>query len=154
VDWRSGHREAGLLGMRRGAALFQENSVGIFFPFVKTLLAEAEAEAGETEAALATIDQAIVESAQASRGQLYICRAGATDRHITRSGTGPRLPPRGLAPISIPLAGRSPKNGIVMSDRACGPLGGSLAKAMKKISYDGYRFPPEIIQQAIWRRRP
>jgi putative transposase len=37
-----------------------------------------------------------------------------------------------------------------MSDRACGPLGGSLAKAMKKISYDGYRFPPEIIQQAIW----
>jgi hypothetical protein len=25
-----------------------------------------------------------------------------------------------------------------------------LAKAMRKISYDGYRFPPEIIQQAIW----
>jgi putative transposase len=21
---------------------------------------------------------------------------------------------------------------------------------MKKISYDGYRFPPEIIQRAIW----
>ena len=40
--------------------------------------------------------------------------------------------------------------GIVMSDRACGPVGGSLAKAMQKISYDGYRFPPEIIQQAIW----
>jgi hypothetical protein len=37
-----------------------------------------------------------------------------------------------------------------MSERACGPLGASLAKAMKKISYDGYRFPPEIIQQAIW----
>jgi putative transposase len=37
-----------------------------------------------------------------------------------------------------------------MSDRACNPSGGSLAKAMQKISYDGYRFPPEIIQQAIW----
>jgi hypothetical protein len=41
-------------------------------------------------------------------------------------------------------------NGIVTSDRACGPAGGSLAKVMKKISCDGYRFPPEIIHQAIW----
>jgi transposase-like protein len=28
--------------------------------------------------------------------------------------------------------------------------GRSVAKGMKKISYSGYRFPPEIIQQAIW----
>jgi hypothetical protein len=28
--------------------------------------------------------------------------------------------------------------------------GGSVAKGMTKISYSGYRFPPEIIQQAIW----
>jgi transposase-like protein len=34
--------------------------------------------------------------------------------------------------------------------RACGLAGGSVAKGMKKISYKGYRFPPEIIQQAIW----
>ena len=34
--------------------------------------------------------------------------------------------------------------------RACGRAGGSVAKGMKKISYRGYRFPPEIIQQAIW----
>jgi putative transposase len=40
--------------------------------------------------------------------------------------------------------------GIVTSDRACGPVGGSLAKAMTKIIYDGYRFPPAIIYQAIW----
>ena len=34
---------------------------------------------------------------------------------------------------------------------ACGgPAGGSVATGMKKISYRGYRFPPEIIQQAIW----
>src|SRR6266849_4615210 len=34
--------------------------------------------------------------------------------------------------------------------QACGPSGGPLAKVMKKISYSGYRFPPEIVQQAIW----
>ena len=32
----------------------------------------------------------------------------------------------------------------------CDPSGGSVARRMKKIDYDGYRFPPEIIQQAIW----
>jgi transposase-like protein len=40
--------------------------------------------------------------------------------------------------------------GIVTAIRACGFADGSLAKRMKKISYKGYRFPPEIIQQAIW----
>ena len=40
--------------------------------------------------------------------------------------------------------------GIVTPLWACGPAGGSVAKGMKKISYRGYRFPPEIIQQAIW----
>ena len=40
--------------------------------------------------------------------------------------------------------------GIVTPLPACGPAGGSVAKGMKKISYCGYRFPPEIIQQAIW----
>jgi transposase-like protein len=35
-------------------------------------------------------------------------------------------------------------------DQACGASGGSLARTMRKINYDGYRFPPEIIQQAIW----
>ena len=34
--------------------------------------------------------------------------------------------------------------------RACGLSGGSVAKGMMKISYKGYWFPPEIIQQAIW----
>jgi hypothetical protein len=37
-----------------------------------------------------------------------------------------------------------------MQRRACGPTGGPIAKRMRKISYAGYRFPPEIIQQAIW----
>jgi hypothetical protein len=39
---------------------------------------------------------------------------------------------------------------LVTPLRACGPASGSVAKGMKKISYRGYRFPPEIIQQAIW----
>jgi transposase-like protein len=28
--------------------------------------------------------------------------------------------------------------------------GGSVARTMTKIDYDGYRFPPAIFQQAIW----
>jgi hypothetical protein len=40
--------------------------------------------------------------------------------------------------------------GIVTAIRACGLAGSSVANGMKKISYIGYRFPPEIIQQAIW----
>jgi hypothetical protein len=36
--------------------------------------------------------------------------------------------------------------GIVTAFRVCDPSGGPVAKRMKKISYDGYRFPPEIIQ--------
>src|ERR1700677_2679614 len=32
----------------------------------------------------------------------------------------------------------------------CDRLGGPVARRMKKIDYDGYRFPPVIIQQAIW----
>jgi putative transposase len=33
---------------------------------------------------------------------------------------------------------------------SCGPLGYPVANEMKRISYSGYRFPPEIIQQATW----
>jgi transposase-like protein len=33
---------------------------------------------------------------------------------------------------------------------SCGSSGGPVANRMKKISYSGYRFPPAIIQQAIW----
>jgi DDE domain len=34
--------------------------------------------------------------------------------------------------------------------QACSSLGSPVPKAMQKISYSGYRFPPEIIQQAVW----
>ena len=34
--------------------------------------------------------------------------------------------------------------------RTCGRSGHPVASGMEKISYAGYRFPPEIIDQAIW----
>lgn len=42
------------------------------------------------------------------------------------------------------------RDGAVTAFVACGPSGGLVAERMTKISYLGYRFPPEIIQQAIW----
>ena len=48
------------------------------------------------------------------------------------------------------LHGVNAAEGIVTARRACGPSGGPITKGMKKISYSGYRFPPEIIHQAIW----
>ena len=38
---------------------------------------------------------------------------------------------------------RKVPDGIVTALQACGPSGGPVAKAMKKINYSGYRFPPE-----------
>jgi putative transposase len=52
--------------------------------------------------------------------------------------------------VLIVFLHQSDVDGIVTARRACGPPGGPVAKAMKKISYSGYRFPPEIIQRAIW----
>ena len=60
----------------------------------------------------------------------------------------------GYASLDIRLLGitKSSKKcaGVVTAIRACGLACGSVAKGMNKISYNGYRFPPEIIQQAIW----
>ena len=43
-----------------------------------------------------------------------------------------------------------PGEDVVTARWACGPAGGRITERMKKISYAGYRFPPEIIHQAIW----
>ena len=40
--------------------------------------------------------------------------------------------------------------GIVTPRRTCGPSDDPIASGMEKISYAGYRFPPEIIDRAIW----
>ena len=40
--------------------------------------------------------------------------------------------------------------GIVTLAAACWMYVGAVAEGMRKISYAGYRFPPEVIHQAIW----
>jgi putative transposase len=40
--------------------------------------------------------------------------------------------------------------GFVTPIWSCSLASGSVTKGMQKINYKGYRFPPEIIQQAIW----
>ncbi len=42
------------------------------------------------------------------------------------------------------------REGIVTPLSACDLSRVWLANSMQKISYDGYRFPPAIIRQAIW----
>jgi hypothetical protein len=37
----------------------------------------------------------------------------------------------------------SSRDGVVKARWACGPAGGRITERMKKISYAGYRFPPE-----------
>src|SRR5271166_3407384 len=70
---------------------------------------------------------------------------GDDDRRFAQAGAGSGLPIRTRA-----LWPRIDRYGIVTARRACGPTGGPITKGMKKISYSGYRFPPEIIQKAIW----
>jgi len=57
---------------------------------------------------------------------------------------------RGSDPVGKPQSRRAPWRFRHQIHGACGSFGGSLAKGMTKISYSGYRFPPDIIQQAIW----
>jgi putative transposase len=44
----------------------------------------------------------------------------------------------------------SEAEGFVTSRWACGGVGSRVATRMTKISYAGYRFPPEVMHQAIW----
>ena len=62
LEWRSGNRDAGLSGMRDGRARLAEAGLIYSVSLYETILAEAEAEAGETDAAAATIDRAIAQS--------------------------------------------------------------------------------------------
>jgi hypothetical protein len=64
-----------------------------------------------------------------------------------RSGSSGR---QKRSPTMSSFLAQSALAGIATARRACGPSGGPVAKVMKKISYSGYRFPPEIVQQAIW----
>jgi predicted ATPase len=58
--WHLGDRDGGLLtAMRRGIAACHEMDNAIYMTLLETALAETEAEAGEIEAALASIDRAV-----------------------------------------------------------------------------------------------
>jgi hypothetical protein len=53
-------------------------------------------------------------------------------------------------PLMIPLGMEMVDMALSRRPGSCGSSGGPVANRMKRISYGGYRFPPEIIQQAIW----
>jgi hypothetical protein len=52
--------------------------------------------------------------------------------------------------ISCITARTISRSGVVTPAAACWMYGGALAGGMRKISYAGYRFPPEFVHQAIW----
>jgi predicted ATPase len=55
-------RDARVEEMRRGIAILQEQGVSLYGPLLWTALARAETEVGEIDAALATVDRAIIET--------------------------------------------------------------------------------------------
>ena len=59
AHWHLGEREGGLAAMRRGIAACHSMGNLVFTTLLETALAEAEAEAGEIEAALASIDHVV-----------------------------------------------------------------------------------------------
>ena len=60
--WHLGEREAGMAGMRQGAALFRQARVGVYIPFVGLALGEAQAQSDGPEAGLATLDETLAEN--------------------------------------------------------------------------------------------
>ena len=83
-----GSSDAGVAEMRHGLAACREQGVGNFIPFFMTVLAEAEAGAGELKTALATVDHAIAQTERSGqrsfeaeshrvRGEIWLKRDGA-----------------------------------------------------------------------------
>src|SRR5208337_972760 len=58
--WRSGDRNAGLVQMRAGVAQLAEREISLFSGLIRTELAQAEAESGEVDASLITLENALV----------------------------------------------------------------------------------------------
>src|SRR5277367_2042388 len=79
---------------------------------------------------------------QRPKSACRLATSGACARTI-----GPRIRINRLDDASVRC---SVSNGIVTPRRTCGPSGDPIASGMEKISYAGYRLPPEIIDQAIW----
>ena len=58
--WHSGDRNAGLVQMRAGVAQLAEREISLFSGLIRTELAQAEAESGEVDASLITLENALV----------------------------------------------------------------------------------------------
>jgi len=59
-----GDRDAPLAEMRRGIAMLREQGVALYIPIFETALAELEAETGQLNAALVSLDRAVAETAR------------------------------------------------------------------------------------------
>ena len=60
--WHDGHRDADLGAMRAGIARAYDQEVTLYVPLLETALASAEAETGQFDAALASINHALAET--------------------------------------------------------------------------------------------
>ena len=105
LEWRSGDRKPGLAAMRNSLARQAEQ--GLITTFFETLLAEAEAEAGESDVAFCTINHALAAS-RANRAALVRCRNPSHPRrdHFSGATRPPTLsPPKKPSSAAIAVAG-------------------------------------------------
>jgi predicted ATPase len=104
ADWRAGYRSLGLAGLRQAIAFLRAKNYAAFDPLNDTILAEAETEAGEFDAALATSDHAFAESARTgqrwldaelhrARGEILL-KQNPADRAPAEQSSSPRSPSR------------------------------------------------------------
>src|SRR5277367_858419 len=93
LAWRGGDREHALPGMRRGAKQLESKQIVAHTGAIKAALAEADAECGHIEAALAAIDGAIAESERTgqrwfdaefhrTRGEILFKRDASEERRV------------------------------------------------------------------------
>jgi predicted ATPase len=89
--WLLGGANAGLEQMRNSIPVCRARGIGIFMPLFATHLAEAEAQAGDIEAALATIDGALAETERHGRrwfeAETYRVRAEERQTRPCERGT-------------------------------------------------------------------
>jgi predicted ATPase len=90
--WHLGDREGCLAAMRRGIAACHDMGNAVYTTLFETALAEAEAEAGEIEAALASIDHALALTERTSQ------RWSEADTHCARGEIILKRDPANTAP--------------------------------------------------------
>jgi predicted ATPase len=80
VKWSDGAEEVGLAEMRRGVAIFREQGFDWLLPSLEAALAEAEASAGEIDAGLRRLDNALAQLGRTEQhwyeAELHRIRAG------------------------------------------------------------------------------